>query len=289
MNNKNLQYLTDNLPSYSIDDKSIGVVTGSDTNTFEGLQVLFYSLKGKISFLCYDLGLTDKELDWCRKENISIKQCPTIFTKNKPKHWQTYTKPWLVQDSPFEYTIWFDTDCIVVGDLTKADLINNKQTFFTKHWIHPDIVVKNGKPIYKTFPVAEKSTYYINAGVFGINKHTHGSILRDWIKILSGCLQDEGLIKHLASGDEGGLHWSLQNNGDLSLIVDDYRYNMCSAVHRSHINKHTIQPFFVSGISFNSIKFFETCCKQKEAFVLHFSTCLEHKQKYWKTWPCEVF
>jgi hypothetical protein len=99
-------------------------VTATDSNTFIGVQTLFSSIKNKINFLCYDLGLKEEEIAWCKENNLELKKIELPGCKHIKK-WQTYVKPWLVDDSPFEYTVWIDSDCVVVGDLSKSKFIQN--------------------------------------------------------------------------------------------------------------------------------------------------------------------
>ena len=271
-------------PSFSINDPAIGVITGTDEFTFDGLQVLYASLKGKVQFLCYDLGMKQDQLEWCKQQNLCTKSSPVQLDQTI-KHWQTLSKPWLVKDSPFEYTVWIDTVCIVIGDLSKADLITNKRTFFTKHWIHQHLLLKNKPCIYERFPLETKNVSHINAGVLGINKTTHSFLLDDWIHVLDSCIKNPELLDGLASADEGGLTWALQKLDDESIIVDDYRYNHCSMFSDSNVRKIMYQPYFLAKAGVYPPSFFSQLQNAQESFILHFSTQLKNEQKYWNMWP----
>ncbi len=279
-----LSYLSKHLPQYSLNPNT-GFVTGADSNSFGGLQVLFSSIKGKANFICYDIGLSNEQRDWCNANGLILKdaQCLPV-----PKHincWQTYCKPWIVTDSPFDYTIWIDTDCVVVGDLSQAEFITSQQTFFTENWITPYKVQRNAEALYERFPTKQERIR-INAGVFGVNKN-HRYIIEEWKQLLEFCFnEDPGMLKSIATWDEGALEWAIEKTCSHSFVIPDYRYNAYTGVGKSDFEGITIKPtFFISGSLYPLLLFKQLLKFTDTVFVAHFATCLKQDKKYWKIWP----
>jgi hypothetical protein len=282
-----LDFLEKNSPKYLITDPSTGIITATDSNTFIGVQTLFKSVKNKINFLCYDIGLSDDQKEWCAKEGLKTKVIKDPNCKHLDK-WQTYIKPWFVADSPYEYTIWIDSDCIVTGNLAESDFIRNKQSFFIKHWIKQKYLNKNHKSLYTHHPVANKEAPGINAGVFGINKRANHTIIDKWMFILLEAFKNSHILDAIANWDEGALNWALQNDDNYKLIHNDERYNCFSSflidedTHDFSVYEQSILSFAKSASS--RLFFKHVLEKAKDKYILHFSTCMENKIKYWGAW-----
>ena len=282
-----LDFLLKKTPKYNLIDDSVGIITATDSNTFVGVQTLFASVKNKINFICYDLGLSEEEKKWCEEQGLNTKkiklpECTHI------KKWQTYVKPWLVDDSPYEYTVWIDSDCIVVGDLGKSEFIQKKESFFIKHWIKQKHLTKNSKFLYYSHPVDNPASSYVNAGVFGINKSQDQDILDKWKFLLQLGFNDKEFLDLIVNWDEGGLNWSLQNKDYSKYIHNDYRYNgyatfmIDASKHNFSIYEQKILALDKSPMP--SMFFKHVLERSKDFFVLHFSTCMENKVKYWGAW-----
>lgn len=282
-----LRYLLNNSPSYKIADPEIGIVTATDSNTFIGVKTLFASIKNKINFICYDIGLTNKEVEWCNANDLTLIPFPvTIPFIDK---WQTYLKPFIIEASPYPYTIWIDSDCVVVGDLSTSQLIANKETFFTKHWINIKYLKHNNEKLYELYPV-QCISEPINAGVFGINKTTDSDILKEWLFMTKNTIDNSVLRNYVINWDEGSLIWAINktNNGK-KIVSENSKYNFfCEVNEAAKIFVKCYKDFY--DTSFGDLKncglpssFFKELLNQ-DAYVCHLSTCMENGRKYWKKW-----
>lgn len=282
-----LAYLKKNAPQYKILDPDIGIVTATDHNTFIGVKTLYLSVKDKINFVCYDLGLTEEDLRWCKDNNLrTIKFINNTTDIDK---WQTYLKPFLIKESPYDYTIWIDSDCIVTGDLSKSEIIQNKETFFTRHWINEKFLKKNNEKLYELYPVSGKSDY-INAGVFGLNKLKDSNILDEWILMTNVTLQNETIRNYVVNWDEGSLLWAIRktNNGN-KIIDDNSKYNFYTEFSGTTLAyEKDIKTFYdrpteqLTDCVIPSV-FFKKILKGN-GLIRHFSTCMKNQEKYWNKW-----
>jgi len=287
--NRGLEFLLENSPKFKISDSEIGIVTATDHNTFAGVKTLFTSIKDKINFICYDIGMSSADLTWCNENGLNVIK----FEIDIPliDKWQTYLKPFIVQKSPFNYTLWIDSDCIVVGDLSKSSIITEKRTFFSKHWISKRYLRTNNKRLYELFPV-EGNAEFINAGVFGINKSTDNNIIDEWVNLMEKAIKNKNIRDLIVNWDEGGLVWSLQKTNKGRLVVDENSvYNMhtefvgsTSCPQEINIKSFYERPtLLLPRCSYPSL-FFKTLLSASSAYICHFSTCMQNNKKYWNMW-----
>lgn len=279
---------------WSIGDPRIGIVTAGDKNVFRGIQSLFASIKNKINFLCYDLGLTSEQIKWCTNNNLPLKPMSSLseFLKIQTKlikidkGWFSYAKPWVIQDSPFEYTVWVDTDCVVVGDLTQADLIINKRTFFVEHFC---TACDTNKPyLYECLPVKANLTTcpIVNAGVFGIHKKdVQDLVVNKWQYLIDLCIQNSKLKKTCDFyWDEGMLNWSLQKDNSIELITNCFLYNWPGNItlqEKLLKDKANKIPSIFAPINFGPSLFFLNLLKNStDKYIVHFASGETNIPKY---------
>jgi hypothetical protein len=277
-------------PKWNLNDKDVGVVTAADHIVFPGLQALFFSLKDKINFICYDIGLTQEQVKWCTKNNLIIKSLKFPDFILKDKYWQFYTKPWAIDQSPFNYTIWIDTDCIV-SDLSKAELIISKQTFFVEYFLRGVMQKKTKDLLYTKYPVEvnHKEQENINTGVFAFNKNDENYFLcKLWKETMKEFFQDEIIKNCLYCEDEGALNWVIQKQNKSSIVSKDLRYNYLGSTNYPNRFDHLImkkEPFFLQTSFKISKTFKEMFEKIEDIYVLHFSTGSSYmSRKYWNLW-----
>lgn len=282
-----LNYLSNKLHKWAIEDSSIGIITAADHNVFVGLQVLYASIKNKVNFICYDLGLTKSQLEWCKDNKLKIVPLSNKELLQEIPNWQTYCKPLAFRASPFEYSVWIDTDCIIVGDLSNLNHIANRETFFTKHWVESGRIVKNKPTIYEKYPVDFIEDMQINAGVIGLNANHYLSnkILTDWLNIITTCASDPSFLSNFSAWDEGILLWAIQHNNAYELIETEEKYNNYAAIGKSPFDGFCIQNTPVFSPSAFTYKFFEQISAINHGGILHFSSCMKNDNKYWKMWP----
>lgn len=287
-----LDFLDNNYPKWNLSSKFYSVVTAADSNVFPGLLSLFYSLKNKIPFVCYDIGLSDEEKKYCSSIGIRLKDIEFPQVLKKLKNWQFYLKPWIIEDSDSLYTLWIDTDCVVTGDLSQADLIKNKQTFFVKTCLSSKHLKTNNAKLYEKYPVANLDLPSINSGVFGINKKDiEWFVVSKWQYLIRKSIE-EGFTDLLVYQDEGALNWSLQETNASYLITHDWSYNKQTCYNTNFIYEeklldHVINPLRVPRC-ITSSSFFKTLLSvatENEIKIAHFSTGAGFiENKYWQQW-----
>lgn len=285
-----LRFLKNNIYFTNKLNANVGIVTAADSNVFDGLQILFTSINNKQNFLCYDLGLTEDQKQWCYINGLSLKLFPHLERERLSviPNWQTYCKPWIIEASGFDYVLWIDTDCIIVGDILASPYILNKQTFFTRHWINHNHIVQNNHKVYEKFPVPVFHKEYINAGVIGANLKDNQTlnILKDWKRIIETCIQENvSFLDNFSAWDEGVLLWAIEHNEALDNITSDSRYNHFSAIGSSPFERISLYEAAVFAPSALSYLFFKQLNKHKDKYILHFSSCMKNKNKFWKMWP----
>lgn len=282
-----LTYLNNNAPYYTIKNSEIGVITATDSNTFSGVKTLFYSLKDKINFLCYDIGMTQQQIKWCQDNNLPLSYLKTQIPQIDK--WQTYIKPFIIDESPFAYTIWLDSDCVVTGNLSCSLNIQNTETFFTRHWINPKYLKKNNSKLYELYPVTGEPVF-INAGVLAINKNKDAELLKQWIYMVENTITNEVIRQYVVNWDEGSLVWAIRKTHlEAKIIYENNSYNFfCDTTNESYSLQKNYLDFFVGPIGILDQQpaptlFFKQLLKQN-AFICHLSTCMSNKNKFWKKW-----
>jgi hypothetical protein len=163
--NQGLLFLEKNTDKFNIKNDDICIISAGDSNVFGGIQALYLSLKNKCNFICYDIGFTEEQIKWANDNGLILKYLNIVNKYNKNYRWQTWLKSYYIDQTPYEYVLWIDSDCIVVGDLSISEFIKNKKTFFMKHWIKQPLLKKNTKELYEKYPVKELNIDYLNAGI----------------------------------------------------------------------------------------------------------------------------
>src|SRR5437016_13036444 len=87
------------LPRFTIDDPDCGVISAADEKYFPGFQFLARSLLGKVHVALYDLGLGRESTAWCARHGIAVLQ-PRRLAINGPHFWQSWNKPFYLEQSP---------------------------------------------------------------------------------------------------------------------------------------------------------------------------------------------
>ena len=287
-----LNFLAKHSPSWNLFSEDCSVVTAADSNVFPGLLSLFFSLKDKIRFVCCDLGLSSAEREYCNSIGMEFKSIDFPPILKKLKNWQFYIKPWIIQHSDSSYVLWIDTDCIVAGDLSQAEMIKNKQTFFVKTCLNLSHMKTNNTELYKKYPVKNFELPPINSGVFGVNKKDiEWFVVSKWQHMICKSIE-ENFTDLLVYQDEGALNWSLQETDSSHLVTHDWSYNKqtcynTNRIHEKSLLKHVIDPLRISrcNTSSNFFKALLTAAAEKNIKIAHFSTGANFiKNKYWQQW-----
>lgn len=187
-------------------DRKKGVLTATDSDFFPGLQLLVLSTRGRVPVAVADLGMTHPQRAWCEK--YAVKVLP-----NKERlpvaDWRYYIKPILIKNSPFNETLWVDSDCIFVGDPAPLYRIMKNHPLVVQHW---DVDYKpNQDEAYASFNVERGSV--VNCGVMGFDLCRDKNILDEWIGVVRRVCDDEKLRASVGCYDEGCFHLIVNKMG----------------------------------------------------------------------------
>jgi hypothetical protein len=195
-----------------------GVIAACDEAFFPGFQLLAQSLQGW-SVDLFDLGLSEPQRKWCRRRGIAVLAPPIVVPRSVPG-WQSWNKPFYLEASRFELTLWLDCDCLVVGDLAPLFDFLEGQPLITRHWAE-EYPRPNSPDLYARRPTLRRfdSGRLINAGVLGIRKDRDldAPWFRQWSSLVRDAAQDEELRRCITFWDEGALIWALEAAGEVNL------------------------------------------------------------------------
>lgn len=245
---------------------SRAIVTACDEPYFPGFQVLAHGLKGWPIFV-FDLGLSERQRDWCHARGIELAEPPPEVVPRTIRGWQSWNKPFYLEASPYELSLWLDCDCVVVGSVAPLFEHVENQPLIMRHW--DEVYANANKPeLYEKRPVVGRfdSPRLLNAGVIGIRKgrdldsawYTH------WCRIICDAARDAELRELISFWDEGALIWALQAAGQTNLA--------------------TIRPewdrFMFSDPIASPVKLWADVAKGGEDVIWHFAGV----QKVWDNW-----
>jgi len=200
--------------------KERGIVTAADHGYFPGVQNLHASISGQAPLAVFDLGLAEDQLRWCKDNDVRVMPVDASRLPIPPPEemWQSWAKPFFIDRSPHDLTLWLDADCQVVGDLSPLFAVIEREPLLVRHfWSlrnHPD----------RHWP--------INAGVLGFSKADRaGPLFREWCATVLRCAADlkgHGIPFH----DEGSLieamkkvnGWRVQEREGWDRFVMNHRF-----------------------------------------------------------------
>lgn len=202
--------------------ESRGIVTAADEHLFEDLQFLLRSLSqtNDIRTVVYDLGLTRKQAKWvAEKPNVLLLSLPAFgepLNRVRKMHWwQTWIKPLLIFEAPFDRVLWIDADCFVLGDLNPIlDAIGNGPVL-TPDFVdvetenHPRLVAALGEPRAGV----QCSSRTVNAGVVGLCKTRDYPLLAAWAYGVDWIARNPAHRATVAWADQGILLWAVRHLG----------------------------------------------------------------------------
>jgi hypothetical protein len=190
---------------------AIGVLTAADAGYFPGVQLLSASLGQAVPLAIVDLGFSVKQRQWCQSQGRHLVSSPTLRISRELHMWQSWNKPFYVRDSPFQQTLWIDSDCVVVGDLSSLGREVERGPFVVEHWVEP-YVQPNHEDLYRRFPVSLRLPpgKGFNAGVIGLDIVRDAELLNLWCWLVTLAADDPEARSLVTWFDEGALHWALQ-------------------------------------------------------------------------------
>lgn len=244
-----------------------GIITASDARRFVGIQLLYGSLivTNDVELVCFDLGLTPEQKAWCQEQtNLQLQEPQVLpWPKTKPM-WQTWNKPFFMDESPFRKTIWIDGDCFVTESLLPLYKFLENGPVFT-----PDAVSSCNDDLYKFLPIPgiyKEPKPYINAGViaFDLDRSIDRQILDKWKEIILQISENQDLENCIIHQDQGALRWVVHALKAQNYIIDTKYLNFLFPHHRPCSPEK-----FLLG------------CKQMNGTINHFVAGVK---KPWENW-----
>lgn len=206
--------------------KGYGVLTAADAGFFPGLQLLVASLGDDVPLGIVDLGLTAEQRDWCfaqKRYEILPRVGPM---PDDVKMWQGWNKPYYMATSPFDRTLWIDSDCVVIGDLQPLFHEIEQGPFVIRHWDEP-YPQPNHSSLYHRFrvPVRLPPGRGINSGVVGLKIDRDAELLEAWSGLVSHAAMDPTIRPLISWYDEGALQWALEETGTTERVLPWHGWN----------------------------------------------------------------
>lgn len=119
----------------------------------------------------FDLGMTPIQLGWLRRQPVDVIS-PDLPSGHRfhAGRWPLWVKPALFAQSPYDVTLWLDSDLIVRRDL--APLLEMARdrgaAYFPDSFARPDVLL-NRPPVYDLHPVPEVFPS-VNSGVVAFRR-----------------------------------------------------------------------------------------------------------------------
>ena len=260
-----------------------GVIYITDSHAFPGLQISATSHDAPTCVI--DIGMTHEQLQWCELNNIRIQ--PYTDTIPDTHMWQTWIKPLALKLSPFETTLYIDTDSIICNDLSHVfDVIEQRGVLVVKDegkYIQEPNITKYQA---KYGPSESYIDNYVNAGVIGYTGD-YKWFIEQYADTCMQCF-NQNEFDVFSWYDEGCLNRCLDLN-DRVQACDDYRYNRLSPVipcltkHKLLIpdveaNVHKKYNYLMSFTSYKSFMRNENI--NNNNYILHF----RGTSKPWNHW-----
>lgn len=161
--------------------------------------------------ICFaDFGMSKSALNWCKTKGLVISIdasiSPTGISPQKEKLFKKlyygdvhegrkawFLKPFAMQKSPFEKTIWIDVDCKVRSNLNKVFTYSDNMPHFS---LARDL--KNSEKMHIHLNTIPECTKYYNSGV--ISFRNDAIVLKKWIenipKYFETYLSDQEVLSH---------------------------------------------------------------------------------------------
>jgi hypothetical protein len=207
---------------------SQGIITSTDSICFSAFQLFSHSLRKtnpNVPLLVFDIGLESKEINWCKKNKINLIKYENPIIPKSLFMWQTWNKPDYIFRSPFEYTLWLDSDTIVYKKLNKLFEVLKKNIVSIKDFFGAEI--NNKRELYEIYPVEERLKNPPNGGVLGICKTRKKDIdfLKKYLFMTKEAAKSQHLRDLIKWWDQGVIHWALEASKNSNVILCEREFN----------------------------------------------------------------
>lgn len=207
-----------------------GIITSTDSKSFDAFKLFFNSLKKhnpKLPLVVFNLGLCEQEIKWCEKNKINIKNYKNPIVPKDYFMWQTWNKPDYINRSEFDYTLWIDCDTIIYGSLDEIFKKLKKQIFIVRDYFGCDDLLSNNPELYIKFPVKKRLKTLPNGGVLGLckSRKKDARFLKKYLKMTKRVSKNRELSKLFSWWDQGVIHWSLEKSKNTKCVNQSREFN----------------------------------------------------------------
>lgn len=186
-----------------------GIMTATDETSFVGFQLLYSSIVAQYCcFVCLiDMGINDEQKEWCQnKTNLIIIHPDTSILKfTGEKNWNKWNKSYFIMFSPFQKTLWLDTNVMVLGDLTHLF----RMMCYGPIIFYIDEEINFNDWVAQNVSVPDKQVFYPTTTVMGFDIDRDFYIIRDWMWAVENIVTDSRLSGSASKSDSAALMWSL--------------------------------------------------------------------------------
>lgn len=205
-----------------------GVVTSTDSNCFVAFQLFYYGLKKsnpELPLVVFNLGLNKKEKKWFEENSINLIEYKNPIVSKNIFMWQTWNKVDYILKSPFDYTLWLDSDTIIYNKLDKLFEIMKKRIACIKDFC--GVSTNNHPNLYKIYPVNNRLEINPNGGVLGVYKKRKKDIdfLNQYLFLTKKAAKSKKLRSVLSWWDQGIINWALEKSKNTNVVINDLEYN----------------------------------------------------------------
>jgi hypothetical protein len=229
--------------SNSLSINSVGIVTACNPAYFPGTQMLIRSLANQglahNIWVC-GIGLNGLQKRWLKAREVGVGELDIAADDSSGICW---SKPSIINQSPFQKVVWIDSDCLVIRDIMELLRFDGYVSPY-----HPPIHQKlfNQDLLYEKWPVPKRSEMPVQNGVIVIDKSEHEGILREWTLLCNACKEEEHLANLVSYFDQGAFLWAIEKSNKLDIIGDSVKYNTVARNRAKYFQ--IIKPSFVQEI-----------------------------------------
>lgn len=193
---------------------------------FPGFQILAHTLKG-IPVTLIDLGLLPAQRAWCNERGIPL-MTAELKMPAPVKGWQIWNKPFYLEASPYEDTLWMDCDTCAPGSVVPLLESIDAGPLILRHWDEA-YDYPNDESLYDLFPTRTRfaNKRLLNAGVLGIRKSRdlRADWFLTWRDMVLKSIGSAKLRSLISYYDEGALIWALEATASVELITNRQEWN----------------------------------------------------------------
>lgn len=180
--------------------------------------------------------LDKSQLEWLEKNNIPYKLVQAHFFDDTARHKLLknitntnnlccWIKPFMLQHSPFDNTIWVDVDALILKPITELTTGVQNSPLFFRDTFNPKEAPNNPK-LYQLLPVPGfDPSLVINNGVFAINLERDHVLYDWWIHCCYNAFLDPKVLEAVVCWDQGALLWALHKSQMQHLVLESSELN----------------------------------------------------------------